>query len=392
MLVFSNPNSRQGSRNIPRHDNLIIHTIQLHVLQPPPFINPLGNVLLPQPRQVGRVIHADLDPVRAKLRHQRRQQRSARRVGRLPRAAQRIAQDAQLEPRRPSQRLLQRLDELLLRLANVQRRQEDAASGVADSVLVLASAPDVPFVLVGGTAAAQVASLATKAVSSNLERLVKLGRRLDDADLVAPDVEARGQAVQLADERRQGSDAGHRAGGRHRSSSGGHRVPSALEARGGRMGRGRFEHGGAELRGAAGAAPDEHCAIGLSAGCCRRLFVGWYSDQGSGLKLSASKYYDNLGTYHRPSWMGLVQGCGLAAVHPARAIFNCLNFLECIQTSPTPTPIAANRNHVDHLPNAEQPVQGWRQGTCRPRAANCARRASKPLTPRTGLLQAAAGT
>lgn len=90
--------------------------------------------------------------------------------------------------------------------------------------------------------------------------------------------------------------------------------------------------------------------------------------------------------------MGLVQGCGLAAVHPARAIFNCLDFLECIQTSPTPTSIAANRNHVDHLPNAEQPVQGWHQGTCRPRAANCLRRASKPLTPRTGLLQADAGT
>lgn len=53
----------------------------------------------------------------------------------------------------------------------------------------------------------------------------------------------------------------------------------------------------------------------------------------------ASKYYDNLGTYHRPSWMGLVQGCGLAAVHPARAIFNCLDFLECIQTSPRRRPL-----------------------------------------------------
>lgn len=44
------------------------------MLKPPALVNPSRNPLLPQPRQIGRMEHAYLNPVRAVFGYQRRQQ------------------------------------------------------------------------------------------------------------------------------------------------------------------------------------------------------------------------------------------------------------------------------------------------------------------------------
>jgi hypothetical protein len=61
----------------PRYDNFIIHPVELHMLQAPPFIDPSGYISLSQPGQVGRMVHPDLHPVRPKLGDQWRQERGA---------------------------------------------------------------------------------------------------------------------------------------------------------------------------------------------------------------------------------------------------------------------------------------------------------------------------
>lgn len=123
--------------NIPRHDYLIVHTVELHMLQSPPLIDPRRDILFPQPRQVRRVVHANLNAIGPKLGYQRRQQRSARWVRRFARASQRIRQDTEPQLRIPPQRLLQRFDELAFRLANVQCRQKDPGPGISYSILSL---------------------------------------------------------------------------------------------------------------------------------------------------------------------------------------------------------------------------------------------------------------
>ena len=42
-----------------RENYLVIHPVELHVLQTPPLVDPLGYMLLSQSRQVWRVVHAD---------------------------------------------------------------------------------------------------------------------------------------------------------------------------------------------------------------------------------------------------------------------------------------------------------------------------------------------
>lgn len=93
----STVSGKKSESTIPRHDNLIIHAIQLHMLQPPPLIHPPRHVFLPQPRQVRRMIHPDLDPLGPELLDQRRQQRRRARRGRLARPAQRVRQHAELQ-------------------------------------------------------------------------------------------------------------------------------------------------------------------------------------------------------------------------------------------------------------------------------------------------------
>ena len=125
----------QHRPHAPRQDDLIIHPVQLHMLQAPALVDPPRDVPLAQARQVRRVVHADLDAAGTELGHQRRQQRRARGIRRLARAAERVRQDAQLQLRVARQGLAQRLDQLALGLADVQRREEDAVLCVADAVL-----------------------------------------------------------------------------------------------------------------------------------------------------------------------------------------------------------------------------------------------------------------
>lgn len=94
------------------------------MLQSPSLIDPLRHILLLQPRQIRRMIHPYLHPISPKLLHQRRKKRSTRWIRRLASAAQCIRQDAKRQVRVLPQRLSQRLDELLFRFSNVQRRQE----------------------------------------------------------------------------------------------------------------------------------------------------------------------------------------------------------------------------------------------------------------------------
>jgi hypothetical protein len=109
------------------------------MLQAPALVDTLRDMLLSQTRQVGRVVHPNLHPIGPKLLYQRHQQRGARRFGRLARASQCVGQDAQLQRRILPQRLPQRGNELALRLANVQRRQEYAVLGVAYAILSIVS-------------------------------------------------------------------------------------------------------------------------------------------------------------------------------------------------------------------------------------------------------------
>ena len=65
------------------------------MLQPPPLVHPPRYVLLPQARQVRRVVHPYLDPL-AELFDERDEKRGARRLGGLARAAEAVGEDADL--------------------------------------------------------------------------------------------------------------------------------------------------------------------------------------------------------------------------------------------------------------------------------------------------------
>ncbi len=54
----------------PREYYLVIDPVQLHMLQAPALVDPLGYVFLPEPRQIWRVIHANFHALRAELRHE----------------------------------------------------------------------------------------------------------------------------------------------------------------------------------------------------------------------------------------------------------------------------------------------------------------------------------
>lgn len=126
-LVFP---KTKGLRNIPRHDDLIINAIQLHMLKSPSFIDPRRNILFPQPSQVWCMVHSNLNTIRSKLFHQRRQQRCAGWVRRFTSSSQGIRKNAQLDIRIFPQRLLQSFDKFLFRLSNIQRRQKDSSLGI----------------------------------------------------------------------------------------------------------------------------------------------------------------------------------------------------------------------------------------------------------------------
>ena len=52
-----------------RHNDLVVDSIQLHVLQSPPFIDPLRENGLASSSEVGRMIHADIHPVSTEVLH-----------------------------------------------------------------------------------------------------------------------------------------------------------------------------------------------------------------------------------------------------------------------------------------------------------------------------------
>lgn len=58
-------------------DDLVIDSVQLHVLQSPTLVETLGDDLLPQSAEVRCVIHADVDAVCAKLGYEGREKRGA---------------------------------------------------------------------------------------------------------------------------------------------------------------------------------------------------------------------------------------------------------------------------------------------------------------------------
>ena len=53
--------------SIPRHDELIIDAIELHMLMSPTFVDPFWQDSLLDTGEVGRVEHPDLDPLRTKF-------------------------------------------------------------------------------------------------------------------------------------------------------------------------------------------------------------------------------------------------------------------------------------------------------------------------------------
>lgn len=76
------------------------------MLQTPTLINALRYMPLPQPSQVGGVIHANLDSIRAELGDEGREQRCAGGMGSFAGSTQGVGQYAQLELGVVAERLL----------------------------------------------------------------------------------------------------------------------------------------------------------------------------------------------------------------------------------------------------------------------------------------------
>ena len=89
------------------------------MLKTPTLVYSSRNPFLSQPRQIGRVKHADLDSFRTMIGNKRRQKRSARRIGRFPGSSQGIRQNRHFEIRIVVKRLIQGLDKFMLRLADI---------------------------------------------------------------------------------------------------------------------------------------------------------------------------------------------------------------------------------------------------------------------------------
>lgn len=58
-------------------DDLVVDAVQLHVLQPPALIEAFGDNLLPEPTEVRRVVHTNVNAVCAKLGHERNEKGGA---------------------------------------------------------------------------------------------------------------------------------------------------------------------------------------------------------------------------------------------------------------------------------------------------------------------------
>lgn len=89
------------------------------MLKPPTLINPPRNPFLPQPRQIRRMEHANLNSLRPMIGNQRSQKRGARSLGRFPSPSQRIRQNRHLQVRIVAKRLVQCLEELMLRFPDI---------------------------------------------------------------------------------------------------------------------------------------------------------------------------------------------------------------------------------------------------------------------------------
>lgn len=93
-------------------NDFVVKTVELDVLQPPPFVDALGDQSFAQSGQVRRVVHANLHLV-GKFGRQRGEEGSTRCIGAFSRASQCVRQDGYFEPR-PAvhERFPQRGDEL----------------------------------------------------------------------------------------------------------------------------------------------------------------------------------------------------------------------------------------------------------------------------------------
>lgn len=89
------------------------------MLKPPTLINPPWNPFLPQTRQIRRMKHADFNPFRSMIGNQRSQKRGTRSLGRFPSPSQRICQNRHLQVRIVAKRVVQCLEELMLRFPNI---------------------------------------------------------------------------------------------------------------------------------------------------------------------------------------------------------------------------------------------------------------------------------
>lgn len=77
-------------------NDLVVEAVELDVLQSPALVNALRQQALPHPRQVRRVVHANLNLV-GELGRQRGEQGGARCLGRLASASQRIGKNGDSE-------------------------------------------------------------------------------------------------------------------------------------------------------------------------------------------------------------------------------------------------------------------------------------------------------
>lgn len=68
-IVLCLLNSPQPPVHLPSHDDLVIDTVQLHVLQTPTFVDPSRYQGLSESSKVWCVVHAHFHPLGAKLFH-----------------------------------------------------------------------------------------------------------------------------------------------------------------------------------------------------------------------------------------------------------------------------------------------------------------------------------